>query len=348
MRIKRQHYSTIVALVTVLLFGSDFANALEPIPQESGFSGYIRPGVGYISLKSNMVARFLGVDLSEKRAGSLFESPASKSSPFVLVPLLLEYTFADTRTQLFIGTEPTDLIRFDYSQQVGIKQEIGMFGILQGGFLYSSIALKVWQDPYVAGYQDRVETNQNSNGGRLVWDRPFGTRLQLQYTYRKIDLGEEASGEFLGLNSEQRGLLDRNGNRHVGEILYRFDFAQKHWLTPAFIYTRNDMEGGAMAGHAVTFQFNYAYLGDPFAVNTNAFLGVEDYDERNPIYNKFQTDNHIGLQAAIYYKNPWGWRIFGSNPMNFYVSGAFVDIDANIDFYDQQAIMATGGVLFRW
>jgi len=103
-----------------------------------------------------------------------------------------------------------------------------------------------------------------------------------------------------------------------------------------------------MAGHAVTLQFTYTYLGDPFAVNTNVFWGVEDYDERNPIYNKFQTDDHIGLQAAIYYKNPWGWRVFGSKPMNFYVSGAFVDIDANIDFYDQQAIMATGGVLFRW
>ena len=103
-----------------------------------------------------------------------------------------------------------------------------------------------------------------------------------------------------------------------------------------------------MSGDAVAFQFTYTFSGDPYTVNANVFFGYEDYDERNPIYNQFQTDDHIGLQASIYYKNPWGWRIFGSNPINLYVSGAFVDSDANIDFYDQQAIMATGGVLFRW
>jgi opacity protein-like surface antigen len=345
---KRQKNLTIAAFLTVLMFGADFAKALEPIPQESGFSGYIRPGVGYIGVKSNMVARFLGVDVSEKKAGSLFDSPESKSSPFFLIPFSLEYSFADTRTQLFIGTEPTDLIRFDYSQQVGIKQEIGKFGIIQGGFLFNTIALKVWQDPYVAGYQDRVETDRKSNGGRLVWDRPFGTQLQVQYSYRKIDLGKDTSGEFLGLNREQRDLLDRNGNRHIGEILYRFDLTPKHRLTPTFRYTRNDLDGGAMAGDAVAFQFTYTFLGDPYTVIANVFFGYEDYDERNPIYNKYQTDDHIGLQASLYYKNPWGWRIFGSNPINFYVSGAFVNSNSNIDFYDQQAILATGGVLFRW
>lgn len=103
-----------------------------------------------------------------------------------------------------------------------------------------------------------------------------------------------------------------------------------------------------MAGDAVAFQFTYTFLGDPYTVIANVFFGYEDYDERNPIYNKYQTDDHIGLQASLYYKNPWGWRIFGSNPINFYLSGAFVDSDSNIDFYDQQAILATGGVLFRW
>jgi hypothetical protein len=345
---KRKNYVATVVLFTVLLFGTDAAKALEPIPRESGFSGYIRPGAGYVSVKSNMVASFLGVDLSENRAGSLFDSPASKSSPFALIPFLLEYTFADTHTQLFIGTEPTDLIRFDYSQQVGIKQDIGKIGIIQGGFLFNVMSTTVWQDPYVAGFRDRIDTSRRANGVRLVWDRLFDSRLQLQYTYRKIDLGKERSGEFLGLNSVRRHLLDRNGNRHVGEILYRFDITPKHMWTPAFRYTRSDLRGAAMAGDAYTFQLNYVYFGDPYTVTANAFLGFEDYDQRNPIYNIIRSDEHIGLQAAIYYKNPWGWRIFGSNSMNFYISGAFVDINANVDFYDQQAIVASAGVLFSW
>jgi hypothetical protein len=34
--------------------------------------------------------------------------------------------------------------------------------------------------------------------------------------------------------------------------------------------------------------------------------------------------------------------------MNFYLSGAYVFIDSNIDFYEQEAILAMGGVMFKW
>ena len=341
-------YVIILMLAMIFLSGTDMVIALEPIPRESGFSGFIRPGAGYLSLKSNMVAKFLGTDLSEKRVNSLFDTPESSSSAIALVPFSLSYSFASSRTQIFVGTEPTDLIRFDFSQQVGVKQEIGKFGILQGGFLFNIIETKVWEDPYVAGFQDRIETDRKSNGGRLVWDQMFDLQLQLQYTYRKIDLGKERSGEFFGLNRLKRRLLNRNGDRHVGEVMYRFGRNSKHTWTPAFRFIRNEREGAAMASDAYNFQLTYSYFGDPFAITANLFFGVEDYDEINPIYNVVQNDEHLGLEATFYYKNPWGWHIFKSDPISFYINGAFVNIDANINFYDQQAILATAGLLFKW
>ena len=347
-QMKRIIYLTLAVSIMVLLVAADFATALEPIPKESGFSGFIRPGVGYVSFKSNMVASFLGFDLSDKKTNALDSSPDSQSSAIVLVPFSLEYTFAGTRTQLFLGTELTDLVRFDYSQQIGVKQEIGKLGLLQGGFLFSGIPAKVWEDPYVAPNRDRQETDRNSLGGRLVWDRIFGSQLQLQYTYRHIDLDDEKSGEFFGLIDSKRDRLDRNGDRHSGEIIYRFDFAQKHQLAPTFVYTRNDLDGDAMAGDAYDFQLTYAYRGDSITFTANGSYGQEDYDDENPIYNQDQEDDRYGLQAAVYYKNPWDWRLFGSKPVNFYISGAYVFIDSNIDFYEQEAILATGGVMFKW
>jgi hypothetical protein len=157
-----------------------------------------------------IVASFLGFDLSDEKTGSLDDSPDSESTAIVMAPFPLEYTFASTRTQLFLGTDLTDLIRFDYSQQIGVKQGIGTFGILQGGILFSGIPAKVWKDPYVVD-RNRDETSRESTGARLTWD-----------------------------------------------------------------------------------------------------------------------------------------RIFGSKPMNFYISSAFVKSDSNIDFYDQEAFMATVGVFFRW
>jgi hypothetical protein len=344
---KHTRLLTIFVSIAVLLAGVNFAAALEPIPQESGFSGFIRPGVGYLRFKSNMVASFLGYDLSEKKTDSLNDSPDAESTGIALAPFSVAYTFGSTRTQLFLGTDLTDLIRFDYAQQLGVKQEIGRFGLLQGGVLFSGIPAKVWKDPYVVD-KNRNETSRSSYGGRLAWDRIFGSNFQLQLTARKVKIGSEKSGDDLGLSSREKDLLDRNGDRYNLEVLYRFNLAEGHRLAPAFIYSRDESEGDAMAGDAYGFQLTYSFLGDPISLVLNGSIGAADNDKKNPIYDKTQNDDNYGLQGQILYKNPWGWSLLGSNPMNFYVEAAYAYTNSNIDFYDQEAILVTGGVFFRW
>ena len=218
---KKTNFLAIAVVTIILLLSANFATALDPIPKESGFSGFIRPGVGYLNYKSNMVASFLDYDLSDKKTNSLNDSPNSQSTAIVIVPFSLQYTFASTRTQLFLGTDLTDLIRFDLAQQFGVKQEIGRLGLLQGGILFSGVPAKVWKDPYVVD-KNRNETSRTSNGGRMAWDRIFGSQLQLQYTYRKIDVSSEKSGDFLGLTRAEKNLLERDGDRHVGESCIAF------------------------------------------------------------------------------------------------------------------------------
>ena len=81
---KRLIYLTLAALIVVMVVAADFANALEPVPKESGFSGFVRPGAGYINYKSNMVASFTGFKLSDDKTDSLTDSPDSQSRIFRL------------------------------------------------------------------------------------------------------------------------------------------------------------------------------------------------------------------------------------------------------------------------
>ena len=94
----RKNFLTVAALFIALIMSAGIASAVDPIPVESGFSGFVRPGVGYMSYKTNMVASFLGYDLSEKKTNSLSDSPSSESTGLGLVPFSLQYTFASTRT----------------------------------------------------------------------------------------------------------------------------------------------------------------------------------------------------------------------------------------------------------
>ncbi|MGB5748312.1 MAG: DUF2860 family protein [Desulfobacterales bacterium] len=353
---KKTIFLTIAALSVLLVWGATGASALDPIPQESGFSGFIRPGVGYLSYKSNMVASIQGFDLSKERNDSLNDSPDSETTALVTLPFTLAYTFASTRTQLFFGTDLTDLIRFDMSQQIGVKQGIGSLGVLQGGFLFSGMPAKVWEDPYLTG-QDRDDTKRKSTGARLTWDRIFGSFFQVQYTYRKVDIDTETSGQSLvggvgpnRITSSERQLLERDSDRQSVDLSYRFNFAKSHTLAPAFIYTHDDRDGKAMKNDAYDLMLTYAYLNrdNPFSFTGNAYIGQADYDKDNPIYDKKQDDDRYGIQGTVYYENPWGWSLFGSRPMNFFVGGAYAKTDANIDFYDQEAIMGSVGVFFKW
>ena len=84
-----------------------------------------------------MVAKVLSFDLSDKNINSLNDEPDSESTVLFTVPFKLAYTFAGSRTQVFLGTEVGDLLSFDTAQQLGVKQEIGSLGVLQAGLLFS-------------------------------------------------------------------------------------------------------------------------------------------------------------------------------------------------------------------
>ncbi|MEJ2286983.1 MAG: DUF2860 family protein [Desulfobacterales bacterium] len=344
---KKSRHIIIGVMAAVFLAVGIQALAIQPIPKESGFNGFIQPGVGYLNIKSNMVAQFSGFDLSDKKINSLSDEPNSESTAIVTLPFEIAYTFASTRTHLFLGSSLIDLLRFDFSQQLGVRQEIGSLGVLQGGILFSGIPAKVWKDPFVVG-RNRKDTTRDSTGARLTWDKILGSAFQAQYTYRKIDISSEKSGEFLGLDSRDRRRLKRDGDTHTGSVLYRFKLGQEHFLIPEFTLGYDNRDGDANTNTNVGGQLTYSYLADPVSLILNGFYSYADYDKKNPIYNKTQEDDTYGVGATVIYKNPWNWSLLGSKPMHFFATGAYYYDDSNIDFYKQEVVLGTVGVIFRW
>ena len=99
-------------MVLSALVGSP-ALALDPIQSQSGFSGYVQPGLGFLSIKSNTVAKVLSFDLSEKRTSALDNYPDAENTVLVTVPFKIAYTFAGSKTELFLGTDIGDMLSFD-------------------------------------------------------------------------------------------------------------------------------------------------------------------------------------------------------------------------------------------
>ena len=338
----------ILLFTIVLLPALQPVHALEPMPSTAGFSGFVRPGYGYLDIKSNMVAKISRFDLSKRTINSRNSSPRSESTGIINLPFRLAYTFNNLKTQVFLGSDVIDLVRFDINQQIAIKQQINGFGMLQAGLLFSSIVTEVWKDPYLENKR-RSKTDRDVMGIRLVWDRIMDSDFELTYTYRDIDIDHDRSGRsVVGLTSSQMKLLKRDSDEHSIQLLYSFKIRPQHRVEPSFTYRYDDRDGDARKNDQYVFKLTYAYLGDPFTLTFNGEIGWADYDKRNPIYREKQNDDIYGANLALFYRNPWGWRLAGSRPMNFFLLGAYYKRDADISFYDEKTSMISAGVIFRW
>ena len=55
---RRKSFLIFAILIIALLMGANLASAVDPIPVESGFSGFIRPGVGYHAVQKQYGGKF--------------------------------------------------------------------------------------------------------------------------------------------------------------------------------------------------------------------------------------------------------------------------------------------------
>ena len=195
-----------IGLLVGLMGIAPVAWALDPIPKESGFDGFIEPSVGFMRLEDNMVAEIGWIEIGDDRIDALDDSPDGETSVTFGIDFNLGYTFSGTRTRVFVGTLVEDLLRYDLSQQLGVMQEAGRLGNFSAGLLFSGVPSTVWEDPYVTG-RKRRDTDRTDSGFRLVWDRILRTNFEFQYSWRDIDIDDERSGAFLGLSAAGRGRI---------------------------------------------------------------------------------------------------------------------------------------------
>ncbi len=195
---------TIRALSILLAVGagawSAQAAAIEPIPQTPGWRGFVVMGGGYTDLKSNTVAGNNLIDIGQPVIDSVAQRPRSDDTFHPVITGEINYTFGGG-WQAFFGTSLEDAVTLDGVTQLGARKDLGSDGgVLQGGFLFSGIPTQVWEDPYAEGVRRR-ETDRDSTGVRLEWDRILGSAFDVTFSYRDISIDTERSGHSSDLSA---------------------------------------------------------------------------------------------------------------------------------------------------
>jgi hypothetical protein len=346
--------SIVIAVIFIVFIGSS-AKAFERIPNESGFSGFIRLGAGPSWAKSNMIAGNDLGDLGQRRIDSLDDEPDSTTDAIPQIDFKLAYTFASVKTQIFLGSRVEDILRYDATQQLAVRKRFNKAGILGAGFLFTTLPTEVWEDPYVVD-QRRKKTDRDSMGAIFFWENIFNTPFDVNYSYRKIDIDDEKSAKTqligapppFGITASEAKLLDREGDSHAIRAVYTWKLGERHVLSPALYFLYEDLDGDAMKNFTIDFAPTYAYVGNKFDLVLNASIGYADYDEENPIFGETNSDVRFGLGALGFWKNPFNWFPNMGDKFRFYANGAYFNSDADIDFYKTEIAFATVGIWLGW
>ena len=336
-----------LSLLAVLNVGvAPAAFAIEPIPSTPGWRGFVVVGAGYVDLESNTIAGNDLIDIGQPVISSVAQRPRSDDAVFPVLTGEINYTFGNG-WQGFFGTSLEDAVTLDGVTQLGARKDLGSTGVLQGGFLFSGIPTQVWEDPYAEGVR-RKETDRDSTGLRLQWDRVLGSALELTFSWRDISIDAEHSGEgvvSVTCDAACQDLLRRDGDQYHfdASYLFRLGEGRRHLVRPMVRYTIDDREGEAISGDAYRLQLSYVFLGQGYSVASNLAYGSSSQDARNPIFGRRTDSDGVLLDTTLFYRLPvegGRWQAVGSV---LWGKG-----DSDVDFNDNEIFMISTGVMYRF
>ena len=333
-------------LVMLTVGAAPAAIAIEPIPESPGWRGFVVVGGGYADLTSNTVAGNNLLEIGDPVISSVTQSPRSDDTFHPVVTGEVNYTFGNG-WQAFFGTSLEDAVTLDGVTQLGARKDLGSAGILQGGFLFSGIPTQVWEDPYAEGVR-REETDRDSAGLRLQWDRILGTALEFTVSYRDVSIDTEGSGfgvTSVTCDADCRSLLVRDGDQYQfsASYLFRPGGGKQHLVRPTVRYTIDDRDGAAISNDAYLLQLSYVFLGQGFTVASNAAYGATSQDARNPIFGRKTDADRLVLDATVFYRLPAAsgrWQAVGSV--------LWGEEDSEVDFHDSELTSVSLGVMYRF
>jgi hypothetical protein len=336
-----------LSLLAMLTVGTvPAALAIEPIPSTPGWRGFVVVGGGYSDVTSNTVAGNNLIDIGEPLIDSVTQSPASDDTFHAVVTGEINYTF-NGGWQAFFGTSLEDAVTLDGVTQLGVRKDLGSAGIVQGGFLFSGIPTQVWEDPYAEGVR-REETDRDSTGARLQWDRVLGSAFELTFSYRDVSIDTERSGEgvtSVTCDAACRALLVRDGDQYSFDVAYLFKLGEgrRHLLRPMVRYAVDDRNGEAISSDGYRLQLSYVFLGEGYTVASNLAYGSSSFDERNPIFGVKTDADGLAVDTTLFYRLPiegGRWQAVGSV--------LWGETDSDVDFHDNEIFMVTAGVMYRF
>lgn len=335
------------ALLAALQFGVAPLAAQNVIPQTSGFNGFGAFNVAIFEGKTSFLASgppLLGA-ISRKVITTFDGSPLPLKAPALLVGGEVNYTFASSRTQLFLGGALEDILLLDVAIEIGARQQLPDKSVLAVSGIVTPFQQRPWVDPYVLGVPREFD-KVNYPGFRIRWSRILGSGLELAFTDRFYRFDAERSGEWLvdqgQLAPGDVPLLDRNGDDWRIQGSYGFR-AGRHRIEPILMWMRENRNGAAMANDGLFARLNYRFLDPRVRLEANIGHSRRIHDAVHPVFGERVDRRRTGAQVGVAIPV----ELLGSRKWSIVSTTEYVVEHANVDFFNSRLFAFTLGLGWR-
>ena len=323
----RLYAGTLSLLLTSVAHG-------QPQQWQPGFSGELGVITGYTRSNSQF-------NVENDTTDSLVK-PGSTKSKSLLAPLgSLQYTFANRESQVFFGTDRSDVALGRFHLELGYRHKLQGNSVISASFVPGIIPNKTWADPYLTG-QDRKETDSKIRAFRLKYNNIADTDFSLELAGGKRKIDDEQSGQN-GYGAATQQQLKRDGNIYFAEASHRFMLSRTMFLRSALNYTRVNADGDAMTNNIYSVEAGLISLFDRSSLALTVNYQNARFGKENPIYGQKQKDHRWGAFLAYAYKEPLGWQDWELVSLTGYNKRS-----SNIDFYDEKSMMISVGTNYRF
>ncbi|AMO55750.1 hypothetical protein GZ77_08505 [Endozoicomonas montiporae] len=326
--------NTRLFVVLVSAFSSPALMAAQSGNWQPGFSGEVSLLTGYSQSKSQFNADYKQTDA--------LDSASKRKSKALFMPLFsLQYTLNEGDSQFYVGSDRADVALGRFHTEIGYRQSLQENGVISASIIPGVIPNKTWQDPFVTG-QKRKETDTYIQALRFQFTNIMNSGFSLEVAGGKQKLDKERSGQSDFDTSTQKQ-LNREGNVYLVEGAYRFPVSRTLFVRTGLNHTRLSADGDAMSYQANALELGLFTRWQQSSMAFNLSYQVSQHDKTSPVFAKKQKDHEWGAFLAYSYAEPFGW-----NNWELVSLSGYSRKNSNIDFYDEDSLMVSVGMTYKF
>jgi len=311
----------VVCLVYVVMFlsGTVAHGYGNDASTKGGVSASVKVGAAWVSTSDQ-----LKPNSDNRRTNTLQDDSDSFDEAVPIVLFDVRYG-VDEHTEVYCGTP---LEEFEPSLMLGVSHDLGTVGTLDVAGFYA-FGQEVWADPYVTG-ADRVETDAEAYGGKIVLEDVFETRLSLGYKVSLVDVENDVIGNTYPD-------LRRDGTVHEASLGYGATIDDGSSITPVITYTLADIDGASQRYRGYGLRLLFVRATSRYAVRLFAGVSRNEYDKMHPMFKKVREDTLYRAGGVFTWFDP-----FGFEDTSVTLGAFWGKRDANIGFFESAT---RGGIL---